>query len=226
MIVYQTFPAALGKSSHECEAFAACRDSYEAKYPRDPPDQIRLVQLLHLVRAANMLEPGDYIELGVHVGMTLKVIYRYMDEYRTLYGFDTFEGFDQRDIDVERGIYPNSWHTGNFDPTTMNEVARYVGSGAAPHNLKLVAGWFPPSFELHDKQWRFAHIDMDLIAPTRSALEILWQNMVPGGIIAVHDYGAPAFNVRDVVDRFCRQIGTLPVLMPDRWGTAVLRKPL
>jgi hypothetical protein len=197
---------------------------YEARYPSDPPDQVRLIQLHHLVSAANRLAPGDYIELGVHVGLTLKLIHKWMDPRRTLFAFDTFQGFDERDVNVERGLYPNNWRVGNFDETSAEAVARYLGN---PDNLVTVEGWFPETWrERCTRRWRFAHVDMDLYQPTVAALDRLWPQMVPGGIIAVHDYGNSAFRVRQAVDEFCAKVRVPPVEAPDRWGTAIIRSPL
>jgi len=199
---------------------------FEAQFPDDPPDQVRLAQLVLQLNAANALDPGDYIELGVFRGMTLKVIYRYMDKDRSLYGLDTFAGFDERDIASERLLYKNAWTAGNFAPTSPSEVARYVGNGKHPPNLFLMPGWFPDSYAgCKRKRWRFAHVDMDLFDPTYRALETLWPQMVPGGIIMVHDYGCPHFRARYAVDRFCQIIELPPVELPDRYSTAVIRKP-
>ena len=203
------------------EGFKALINSLEAVYPNDPPDQVRFYQLMRLVEAANDLPDGEYLELGTHVGITLKLIHQYMDKTGRLCSVDTFEGFDRRDIAVE----PNKrWRVGNFLPTSAERVRDFLGN---PDNLTVIAGWFPDAFEpLMSLKWRFAHVDMDLQQPTARALEILWPRMVPGGIIVLHDYRHPMFCVREVVDEFCHRIGLLPVEMPDRFGTGVIRKPL
>lgn len=193
----------------------------------EPADPIRVVHLFHQVQAANKLSPGDYIELGVHKGLALRAIHRFMDPSRTLYALDTFEGFDERDIAVEKRIYRNNWHAGNFSPTSVEGVGLYVGSGQSTANLKLIKGWFPESFHgLEDRRWRFVHIDFDLYQPIKIALETLWDAVLPGGIVMVHDYGCYGFpGARQAVDEFCQRIGIFPIELGDRWGTAALRKP-
>jgi len=180
-----------------------------------------------LLRAANKLETGDYAEFGVHFGLMLKVIHCYMDSTRTLYGFDTFNGFDGRDIDAEEQVNAFKWRGRGFHPTSIDGVFRFIGGDKPVENLRLVGGWFPESFRgFEHLRFRFAHVDMDLAQPTQRALELLWPRMVPGGIVALHDYGCPSLVVQKVVDEFCASVGTLPVPLADWCGTAVVRKPL
>ncbi len=205
------------------QKFRGVLNEYERQFPDDPPDQVRLVQLVQQLHAANELEPGDYIELGTLLGMTLKVIHQYMDPDRTLYSFDTFTGFDQRDVDDEKAIYSNKWRQGNFRATSPEYVAHYLGR---PENLRLIPGWFPETFDgYHHLLWRFAHIDMDLYQPTLIALLLLWPRMVPGGIIMIHDYGCTSFRAKLAVDHFCKGVGVAPVALADRFSTAIIRRP-
>jgi O-methyltransferase len=200
---------------------------HEGMFPGDPPDRIRLHKMFEYLQVANKLGGGHYIELGVHLGLTLRFIYRYMDKSQRLYAFDTFKGFNKDDIAIESSIYTNHWRPGNFHPTSSRGVASYVGDGAPPENLRVIAGPFPRTFKGYEKvRWRFAHIDMDLYAPTEAALDILWPRMVPGGIIMVHDYGVGGFRVHLAVDRFCEKNGVSMQKLADRWGTAVMVKDL
>jgi O-methyltransferase len=195
-----------------------------------PVDPMRVVQFYHLVTAANRLADGEYIELGTHRGFTLRLIHQFMDPARRLFSLDTFEGFDARDLAIERTKYVRGarWQVGNFLPTSAEGVAAYVGDGAAPANLTVIKGWFPDSFAgLEAHRWRFIHVDFDLYEPIRAALERLWPALVPGGVVLVHDYGCAMFPAaRVAVDEFCARTGLLPVELGDRWGSAALRKPL
>jgi hypothetical protein len=190
-------------------------------------DPIRVLNFFQMIQAANRLSQGDYLELGSHRGYSLRVIHHFMDPAQKLYSLDTFEGFDAKDIAIEQTKYDAPWTEGNFAPTSVERVARYVGDGVWPENLKIVKGWFPESFRgLEDRRWRFVHIDFDLYQPIKTALEMLWDNVLPGGVIMVHDYGSFGFPAaRKAVDEFCATIGQFPIELSDRWSTAVLRKP-
>ena len=161
------------------EQFCKALDGYLSV--KDEPsdlttDPIRVVNFHQQIAAANKLPAGDYIELGSHRGYSLRLIHCFMDPQRTLYSLDTFQGFDQRDIDKEHTVYRNDWAAGGFAPTSVERVARYVGDGAWPTNLKLIQGWFPDTFKgLEDRRWRFIHVDFDLYQPIKLALETLWR---------------------------------------------------
>lgn len=191
-------------------------------------DPIRVLNFFQAIEAANKLPEGDYIELGSHKGFSLRVIHKFMDPTRTLYSLDTFEGFDKRDIEVESTQYESPWTEGNFAPTSVERVAHYVGDGTPPANLRLVKGWFPESFKgLEGLRWRFVHIDFDLYQPIRTAIETLWEPLLPGGVMMIHDYGCYGFPAaRKAVDEMCEKLGVLPIELPDRWSTAIIRKPL
>jgi O-methyltransferase len=191
-------------------------------------DDVRVVQLFYLMQQANKLPDGDYIEMGVHHGLTLRIIHKCMVPECMLYGLDTFEGFNQQDLDIEytRAAYrmnggdPNK--VGGFWPTSPEQVEAYLGK---PSNLKLVKGWFPDAYAgLEDRKWRFVHLDMDLYQPTLRALQMLWSQVVPGGMVVVHDYGAVAFAARQAVDEFCESQCLYPVELVDSMRSIVLRK--
>jgi hypothetical protein len=181
-------------------------------------DPIRILQFFQMVSAANALAPGDYAEFGSHRGFGLRAIHRFMDPSRHLFSFDTFEGFDSRDIAVEGTLYDSPWKEGNFAPTSVERVARYVGDGTPPANLTLVKGWFPDSYAGHEvRSWRFVHIDFDLYQPIKAALERVWPQMVPGGVILVHDYGSEGFPAaRRAVDEFGAAVGVAATPLVDR----------
>ena len=232
--IYQQYPPHILSTFPEKDAvFREALKAYSSVSVEDEPsglytDPNRVLNFFQALQAANRLPPGDYIELGSHRGFSLRVIHRFMDPSRNLYAFDTFEGFDKKDIAIEATKYKCSWTAGSFAPTSVERVAHYVGDGSWPTNLKIIKGWFPESFKgLDHIRWRFVHIDFDLYQPIRVALETFWERLVPGGIIMVHDYGCYGFPaVRSAVDEFCIKIGLLPTELNDRWSTALIRKPL
>ncbi|WP_315806244.1 MULTISPECIES: class I SAM-dependent methyltransferase [unclassified Bradyrhizobium] len=189
-------------------------------------DPNRVLQFYQLISAANRLRLGDYAEFGCHRGFSTRVIHRFMDPSFKLYAFDTFGGFDERDISVEKSLYDSPWGAGSFAPTSVERVARYVGDGEWPANLKLIKGWLPGSYKgMEDCRWRFVHVDLDLYAPIKAVLDRVWEQVVPGGIVLVHDYGCYGFpGARKAVDDFCDSVGIAPIELIDRWSSAVIRK--
>ena len=184
------------------------------------------MQFFYLVEIANRAPEGDYVELGTFKGYTARLIYRLMDQSRRLYLLDTYEGFDERDLPVEKKLYANDWHAGNFEPTSPEAVTAYVGGGSPPANVVPIKGWFPDSFKgLEDHRWRFVHIDLDLYQPILTACDMLWPRLVPGGVMLIHDYGCYGFRANLAVDEFAAKIGQVPVPLADRWGSVAIIKP-
>lgn len=191
-------------------------------------DPIRLVQFMALLDIANAAPDGDYLEIWTLRGESAKVIYKLMDPSRTLYCIDTFEGFVESDLQVEKTVNPAStWQVGNFLETSPEYVSRYVGDGVPPSNFKAIKGWFPQAYAgLEDRLWRFVHLDMDLYEPTRIAVEMLWPRLVPGGVMVFHDYDNLSFpGVKIAVDNFFGKLGLRTLPMGDLWGSAMIAKP-
>ena len=203
-------------------------DTHERSWRWKPHDAVRVMQLMSLIEQANAAPPGDYGEFGCHCGLVSRVIHQLMDPSSTLHAFDTFEGFKEADLSVERKIYLAHWYAGQHFPAVSPEsVAHYVGDGRWPENLKIYKGWFPKSFEgLDHLSWRFVHIDFDLYQPIKTALERLWPRIVPGGVCVVHDYGCQGFpGAKMAVDEFFDGFGLTPMNLGDRWGSIAVIKP-
>lgn len=171
------------------------------------------------------LPAGDYAELGTFRGITASLIWARKAPGATFYSFDTFEGFDDRDLNDAR--LDNRREKGTFANTSVELVQNRIAGG--PHDeLVFRVGFFPETFAgLEDRKFRFVHIDMDLADPIRKALEILWPRMVDGGIILVHDYKSARYPMaEETVNRFFAERGITVWPLNDRLGTAmVIRQP-
>lgn len=199
---------------------------YSAIHQGDPQDPERVLMFQRLMAIANRAPAGDYVELGVHRGLTARLIWRLMDPERGLYLFDTFEGFDARDLEAEQAAGGRALEPGGFLPTSEDEVLDYVNGGPTL-NLATVKGWLPDRYRGYEQiPLRFAHLDLDLYEPIRAMLPIVWTALVPGGVVAIHDYGCADFpGARKAVDEFAASIGIPACPMGDAWGTAVFIKP-
>ena len=103
---------------------------------------------------------GSVAELGVYRGDFAEVINRYFPD-RNLYLFDTFEGFDKKDADVERaGNFSDA--TENFADTSVNVV---LGKMEHKENSIVRKGWFPDTAEGIEDKFCFVSIDADLYQP-------------------------------------------------------------
>ena len=163
---------------------------------------------------------GNVAELGVYKGKFARYINRYFPD-RTLYLFDTFEGFDSRDTQKE--IQENfSSGNQNFSDTSVEAVLSIM-----PHRDKccVVKGFFPESAKQINDEFVLVSIDADLYEPIYNGLKFFYPKLIKGGYVLIHDFNNEGYKgARRAVEQFCSEenIGYVPI--PDSGGTAVITK--
>ncbi|MEP6495904.1 MAG: TylF/MycF/NovP-related O-methyltransferase [bacterium] len=163
---------------------------------------------------------GDFAELGVWRGNSAAVLAHFAAQNsRRVYLFDTFAGFDARDLrDIDAHRSPQ------FSETSLDAVRRTVGNDA---HTTYVQGFFPDSLTPAAERAAYAvvNLDCDLYAPTKAALEFFYPRMTPGGILFLHDYSSGVWpGVTQAIDEFRVATGEHLVLLPDKSGSAIIRK--
>ena len=187
-------------------------------------DPLRVVNFIQIMEQVAKLPDGDYVEMGTQYGGTAKLIYDLMPHDRKLFCFDTFKGFTQADLDEESKLSNHGFTTESIAPLAMETVREIITNKSPSDRLTMVPGRVPETLAPYEGyRWRFAHLDMDLYEPTRTALEWLWPRMVPGGIINLHDYFALQ-GVRKAVDDFLHPLQRLAIPMGDRFGSVVISR--
>lgn len=184
-------------------------------------DYIRLSTLelvSHEINEAGI--EGNVAELGVYKGKFARYINQYFPD-RKLYLFDTFEGFDKRDIKREQELHLASGEQ-NFSNTSLQKVLEQM---RFPEKCIPVKGYFPESaLEIKD-QFVFVSLDADLYQPIYSGLRFFYPLLAKGGYIFVHDFNNINYKgVSEAVKRFCKEekIGFVPI--PDSGGTAIITR--
>jgi O-methyltransferase len=155
----------------------------------DPPwDLVRRNMLILLLRTVvERRVPGDLAEMGVYQGHTAKLIHYYVPD-RPLHLFDTFCGFDQRDLSLQSEPRSTTkWSPHHFADTSVAGVRRYIEPRT--DNVFLHPGYFPESIPTgFDPRFCFVHLDADLYEPTMAGLTYFYARLSPGGMLVVHDY--------------------------------------
>jgi len=201
-------------------------DRWRALWTAQNPgnDRADLARLVMFLENARVLEQeaiaGSLAELGVYKGTTAKLLHALMPA-RTLWLFDTFEGFDARDLAHERGGATGGFR---FDDTSLDAVLRHVGGG---DRVRACQGRFPDTAAQVPADERFAlvHLDADLYKPTADALAFFYPRMTPGGFIVLHDYGSGAWpGIAQAADAFFEDKPEGIVRIPDKSGTAIVRR--
>lgn len=169
---------------------------------------------------------GAVAELGVYKGLFSSVINSYFPE-RKIYLFDTFEGFDSRDVQTEkeRG---NEHKLINHKLFCDSNVKLVTSRMFHQDNVVVKKGWFPESAvgECEDEKFCFVSLDADLYQPIYAGLCWFYPRLVNGGYIMVNDYSIKAFEgTKKAVQEFAKETGISYIPIPDRAGSAVIAKP-
>jgi len=163
---------------------------------------------------------GAFAELGVHKGETARAIH-HMDPNRIFYLFDTFEGFSQKDLVLEKQK-DDRFTTDMFADTSVEKVQHYMKGN---DNLRFKPGFFPEtSVGLESEKFALVHIDADLYAPTIAALEFFYPRLNSGGVIIVHDYNHNWEGIPKAIDEFMVTIPESLIELPDWQGSAMIVK--
>ena len=186
-------------------------------------DSIRVCSLEAVAAEIHMHAiPGSVAELGVYQGDFAKYIQSAFSD-RTLYLFDTFEGFNEKDTSVDAGRGFSSG-TEDFSNTTVEMVLKKM---ASPQSVVVRKGYFPKSLLDSDREENFAFvsIDTDLYQPMYEGLEFFYPRLSSGGYIFLHDFNNKDYpGARAAVTQYCREHGVGYFPLVDPCGTAVISK--
>jgi O-methyltransferase len=139
-------------------------------------------ELLHKNKVA-----GSVAELGVFQGEFTQHINKYFYD-RTLYLFDTFEGFKNIDIDkeLELGTTDKILESRfNFSTTTEELVLDRL---EFPEKCIVRKGFFPNTVEGLNEKYAFVSLDADLYQPMLEGLKYFYPRLTNGGFIFIHDF--------------------------------------
>ncbi len=161
--------------------------------------------------------PGALAEVGVYRGETSEVIRRAAPG-RTLYLFDTFEGFPEESLE--------DWQKGDarFQDTSLEAVRRRLGG---MEGVVIRQGRVPETLRgLEDERFAFVLLDLDLYEPTVHSLEFFYPRLSPGGYLAIHDYNNSESDwaCKRALDAFLRGKPESVVEIGDVCGTALIRR--
>jgi O-methyltransferase len=166
---------------------------------------------------------GSVAELGVYRGDFARIINAAFPD-RKLYLFDTFEGFDERDVEIEK---ENGFSRGDqdFSETSMELV---LSKMKHKENCIIKKGYFPESInfggEINDT-FSFVSIDVDLYEPMCKGLNYFYDKLNYGGYIMLHDYNNKCYTGIKVALRNFSEERKVPYFpLCDAAGSAIIMK--
>lgn len=183
---------------------------------------IRLASLRLIASEINEQQlEGEVAELGVYKGKFSLEINRLFPN-KKLYLFDTFEGFNGEDVDIEKRQEYSKAKVGDFADTNMELVKEKL---PYKEQVVFVKGYFPESVKEDLPSFCLVSLDTDLYKPTYEGLKIFYPKLVKGGMIIIHDYNSSQFSgVKKAVKKFCKENNAFLVPLCDMHGSAVLVK--
>ncbi|WP_434798152.1 TylF/MycF/NovP-related O-methyltransferase [Terrisporobacter vanillatitrophus] len=183
---------------------------------------IRLASLRLIASEINEQKlEGEVAELGVYKGKFASEINKLFPN-KKLYLFDTFEGFYDEDLEVERSHGYLRAKEGDFSDTNVELVKNKL---PYKEQAEFIKGHFPESIKEDLPSFCFVSLDTDLYKPTYEGLKIFYPKLVRGGMIIVHDYNSSQFpGVKKAVKEYCNANNIFIVPLCDMHGSAVLIK--
>lgn len=179
-----------------------------------PGDWVRLKTLEAICRALGNV-PGAMAELGVFRGEFAAAMNALQPD-RTLYLFDTFEGFDPAEAAPE-GL------AAAHETASAEAVLRRLPSA---QRAVLRAGLFPETAAgLEGETFALVSLDADLEESTLAGLRWFVPRMEPGGYLLLHDWNHPGLpGVRRALERYEAERGARLLAVPvcDITGTLVI----
>jgi hypothetical protein len=179
--------------------------------------------------------PGHIFELGVYKGASLVRLATYRDalenDYsRKIVGFDAFGEFPTEGLNVKDDLeFIDTFETTGGYGLDIEEVSTLLNLKGF-ENFQLIKGnvfdTLPAYLETNpETRLSFLHLDMDVKEPTDFALEVLYERVVPGGLIVFDDYNAVAGETISV-DDFSRKYKLKIEKLPFYNVPSFIRKPL
>jgi len=170
---------------------------------------------------------GDFVECGVFEGFMSNMLVEYLDftdTDRTLYLYDTFEGFPTEysspaDFPGSEGF----WHFANEAYAKAGLYEGVVARFAPYHNVKVIKGVVPDILhEVSPEKISYLHMDLNSPRAETAGLEILYDRVVSGGVIVFDDYGWKPYRLQmEAADKFMNERGQFVMELPTGQGLVV-----
>lgn len=157
--------------------------------------------------------PGSVIECGVFRGGTLIQFASFRElleteNSRKIIGFDVFGEFPEAQNEADQKFRESWVKETNNEFLTKEEIAKsfaYKGIG----NIELVEGDILETAKRYvtdhpELKIALLHIDTDIYEPAKEALNVFFDRVVKGGVVAFDDYGTVGGETRAVDEFFSK----------------------
>jgi O-methyltransferase len=164
---------------------------------------------------------GNVAELGVFQGDFAQYINQIFPD-RKLYLFDTFEGFNEGDVQIEKA---NKNYVPDEDDFKLTNVDSVLNRMKYRKNCIIKKGYFPETTKDVEDTFAFVNIDVDLSEPIYNGLCWFYPRLEKGGYIFVHDFNEKVWTGAKVgVKKFAKEYGVPYFPLSDNGGSVVFMK--
>lgn len=183
------------------------------RHPSIPFDARRMKLFLYLNFLFNKLlnVPGDIVECGVGKGRSflfLTFLASTEGKSRTVWGFDSFEGFPEPSRNDSSDRNPKK---GEWSGTHPEDIIAILKNAGIPDqfikgNTKLVPGFFENTVQKYSgKNIALLHIDADLYGSYVVVLKKMFPLVSRGGIVLFDEYNQARWpGAKQAVDEFLK----------------------
>jgi O-methyltransferase len=194
------------------DPWRALYKSTQSRTKGDATDNIfrqgRFYSTFQMADYAASSEHGDVIECGCwhgHSTLAIATLLAQRGFDGRFHVFDSFEGGLSGFQPEDESFFRLSEEEKRAQVRQFASAFASVQALLAPFPfVELHRGWIPAVLaEYRPVVTRFVHIDVDMYAPTKAALEYFWDSVVPGGCIVIDDYNHSVFEgATRAVDEF------------------------
>lgn len=180
----------------------------------------RIGKLLnHLEIYKKILErPGDILEFGVFKGTSfMRLLYfRSLlenESSRKIIGFDIFGKFPDSEKFIEDKNFIRKFENSGGEGISKEELTELIDEKLI-RNYELIKGDIThtlPNWLEQNPQKRFSlvHLDVDVYEPSIQTIELIYDRIVPGGILMLDDYGTVLGETK-AIEEFLKKRGLNP----------------
>ena len=164
---------------------------------------------------------GDIVECGVFKGSGLLTWLKLLNIYephsiKKVVGFDFFDpGFvddmpDGVDKQTMKQVFDRVKDLDLNDVSLEGIRNKILNAGFGEDKFELIKGDIKATSQEYvnkrpGMRISVLYLDMDLYEPTYFALQMLWNNVVPGGVVVFDEYAYHSWSESDAADEFAKQ---------------------
>lgn len=196
-------------------------DYAHEKYYRNDYIRLKTLELLaDEIKRADI--QGQIAELGVFRGNFAQFLNAAFPD-RKLYLFDTFEGFDEEELERE---LTNEIKTVTQDIYLNTSIQIVMDKMKYKNNVIIKQGFFPESLGDLEDNFAFVSLDCDWEESIYQGLVYFYPRLCDGGYIMIHDYNNMIDCAKKAVKRYESDMNTRLIKIPvcDVQGSLIITK--